>query len=53
MVCFRNHFGLIFRAGQMAKSMIKVIEMGKSGSAWVAECGEDPYEIEYKFEKKK
>lgn len=30
----------------MAESLIKVIEKAKSGSVWVAEGGEDPYEIE-------
>lgn len=48
VVCFSSDFVLRFiRAQQMAESMIKVIQRAKSGSVWVAEYGEDPYEIEY------
>lgn len=38
---------LSFRPEHMAKSLIDVIKKGKSGSVWVAENCEDPYEMEY------
>lgn len=44
LVC---HFQFCFRPQQMAKSLIKVVRKAKTGSVWVAECGEEPYEIEY------
>lgn len=44
---FPTDLVLRFRAQQMAESMYKVIQRAKSGSVWVAEFGEDPYEIEY------
>lgn len=31
----------------MVKGLIKVIKKAKSGSVWVSQLGEDPYEIEY------
>lgn len=31
----------------MAKSLIDVIKRAKPGSVWVAEFGQQPYEIEY------
>lgn len=40
-------FLCVCSAEQMAKSLIQVVRKAKPASVWVAEGGEEPYEIEY------